>query len=74
MKELEAIRDQLTEKADKEAHRLWRIARKARKHGCSQQLINAIRKEAYWLHTAAKAYPERLLDWEFEYKFKYAFR
>lgn len=74
MKELEAIRNQLKEKADKEAHRLWRIARRAWKRGCSQQLINAIRAEANWLHTTATAYPERLLEWEFEYKFKYAFR
>lgn len=74
MKELEAIRNQLIEKADKEAHRLWRIARRAWKHGCSQQLINAIREEANWLHTTAKAHPERLLEWDFEYKFKYAFR
>lgn len=74
MKELEAIRNQLEEKAEKEAHRLWRIARRALKRGCSQQLINAIREEANWLHTTAKAYPERLLEWNFEYKFKYAFR
>lgn len=65
MKELEAIRNQLKEKADKEAHRLWRISRRAWKRGCSQQLINAIRAEANWLHTTATAYPERLLEWEF---------
>lgn len=39
MKELQKIREQLEEKADREAHRLWRIARRAWKRGCSQQLI-----------------------------------
>ena len=74
MKDLKAIRKQLEEKTDREARRLWRIARRALKHGCSQELANAIREEANWLHTTAKAYPERLIEWEFEYKFKYAFR
>ena len=46
MKELEAIRQQLKEMADKEAHKLWRVARRALHHGCSQQLVNAIREEA----------------------------
>lgn len=74
MKELEEIRWRLKEKAEKEAHRLWRIARRAWKHGCSKELIREIREEARWLHGTAQAYPERMLDWEFEYKFKYAFR
>lgn len=74
MKELDAIKNYLEEKAEKEAYRLWRIARRALKHKCSQQLVNEIREEANWLHTTAQAYPERLLEWNFEYKFKYAFR
>ena len=74
MKELEEIRWQLKEAADKEAHRLWRLARNAFKHGCSQQLVNAIREEANWLHTNGTAYPDRLIAWDFEYKFKYAFK
>lgn len=74
MKELEAIRWQLKEMAEKEANRLWRIARRALKHGCSQQLVNAIREEARWLHDTGSAYPDRLVHWKFEYDFKYAFR
>lgn len=74
MKELDAIKNYLEEKAEKEAYRLWRIARRALKHKCSQRLVNEIREEANWLHTTAQAYPERLLEWNFEYKFKYAFR
>lgn len=74
MKELQKISNQLKEKASREALRLWRIARRAKKHGCSQKLINEIREEANWLNTTAQAYPDRLLDWEFEYGTKYAFR
>lgn len=74
MKELEEIRWHLKEMANKEAYRLWRIARRALHHGCSRELVNAIRKEADWLHTNGIAYPDRLIDWQFEYKFKYAFR
>ena len=70
MKDLIKIRHQLEDMAEKEAYRLWRIARRALKHGCSMGIVNAIRKEAHWLYTTAKAYPERLLAWDFEYAFR----
>ena len=74
MKELKEIRNILKEKASRESTRLWRIARKAQQHGCSGELVQEIRKEACWLHSTATAYPDRLIYWEFEYKYKYAFR
>ena len=74
MEELKAIRKQLKEMAEKEAIRLWRLARNAEKHDCSHQLVSAIRDEGWWISTNGVTYPERLLDWKFEYEFKYAFR
>ena len=74
MKELEVIRYQLKEKANREAYRLWRIARRASKHGCSQHLVNEIKAEATWLYETGQAYPDRLIHWDFKYTFKYAFR
>ena len=72
--ELIAIRNRLIEKAEEEATRLYRMARVASKHGCSQAIVNEIREEANWLHTTATAYPDRLVHWKFEYEFKYAFK
>lgn len=74
MKELKEIRNRLKEKAEREATKLWRMARKAEKRGCSSKLVHEIREEANWLHSTATAYPDRLIYWEFEYKYKYAFR
>lgn len=74
MKEINEIRKQLREKAKKESQRLFRLARKADKHGCSGTLVEEIRNEARWLDTTAQAYPERVLCWDFEYEFKCAFR
>lgn len=75
MKELQKIREYLKEMAEKEATKLFRFARKAQNHGCKHETAEAIRNEARWLHeTAANGYPDRLIYWEFEYKFKYAFR
>ena len=74
MKELKEIRNKLKEKAEREATKLWRMARKAQQHGCSSKLVHEIREEANWLHGTATAYPDRLIHWEFEYKYKYAFR
>lgn len=74
MKELKAIRNQLGEKAEKEAHRLYRLARNAEQHGCSDQLVSELRGEGILIYINAKSYPERLLMWDIENKFKYAFR
>lgn len=74
MKELREISDKLKEMAEKEAMRLYRLAWRAKAHGCKPETVEAIRNEARWLHDTATAYPERLLRWQFEYEFKYAFR
>lgn len=74
MKQLREIREQLKEMAEAEAMKLWRLARNAQKRGCSSEVVNKIREEANWLHTTGTSYPERLLDWKFEYDFKYAFK
>ena len=74
MKELQEIRNRLKEKAEREAIKLWRLARKAEKHGCSSKLVREIREEASWLHGTATAYTDRLIYWNFEYEHKYAFR
>lgn len=74
MKRIQDMRDELKEMAEKEAVRLWRLARRAEKKGCSGTLVAEIREEANWLHTTAQAYPERMLSWDFEYKHKYSFR
>lgn len=59
--------------ADREAMSLWRLARKAEKRRCSQELVRAIRDEAWDLYNSYKANPGWLLDWKTEYYFKYAF-
>ena len=58
MNRLNEIRWELKEKAEAEATKLWRLARRAEKHGVS----------------ALTAYPERMLEWKFEYEMKYAFK
>lgn len=74
MKELERIRYELIEMAEKEATQLFRFVRRAENHGCKPETVEAIREEAWWLLTEAIAYPERLIADEFKYDFKYAFR
>lgn len=73
-KELRAITDRLKEMAEREAIRLWRLARTAEKHGCSVELIHEIRKEANWLYSNATTYPDRLIYWKTKYELKYAFK
>lgn len=73
-KRLEDIRDELIHMAEEEAHFLWRMARKAFLHGCSEELVWDIRKEARWCHETATAYPDRLIYWKTEYEMKYAFK
>lgn len=69
-KELQQIREQLKEIAEKESMKLFRMARRLKRHGGSEETINKIREEAFRLHRTA--YPERLLDdfikWEFAFK------
>ena len=74
MQELKRIHYELIEKAKQEAFKLWRLARKARKHGVSESTIQAIRDEADYCYRTLTAYPERMIAWDFEYKMKYAFK
>ena len=64
---------ELEEIAEKEAINLWRLARKAQAHGCSEKLVNEIREEGWVLHHMRNN-PERMLDWKFKYETKHAFR
>lgn len=73
-KRLDDITQELIDMASKEATFLWRIARNAKKHGCSEKLVAEIRKEAFWCHETAKAYPDRLIYWKRKYDMKYAFK
>ena len=70
IKSLFKIRCELEEMAEKEAFKLYRLAWRAKNHGCSDRTVEEIREEARQLHMTA--YPEMLLDpcktW------KYAFR
>lgn len=73
-KELREMTSRLKEMAEKEAYKLWRMARKAAKRGVTAETVEAIRSEARTLHTEMTAYPDRLLYWKTEYRFKYAFK
>jgi hypothetical protein len=67
------MRTELIEMARKEAHNLFRIARKADDHGAHKTAIE-IREEAWELYTTYEAYPERIIEWNFPRKHKHAFR
>ena len=73
MKEFARMREELANKAEREAIRLFRLARQAEKHNAEYTAL-LIRREAHDLLTNYRTYPERLLAWDFEYKFTYAFR
>ena len=67
---LSNMRNQLCERADREAAKLFRLAWRAQAHGCRPKTVEQIREEARELHMTG--YPERLLD-PFR-KWKFAFR
>lgn len=58
--DIRAIRSQLRELAEQEATKLFRLAWRAQRHGCSPETVRAIREEARELHMSG--YPERLVD------------
>ena len=74
LSDLRSLRYQLTEMIEKEASNLLRLARKASEHGVREEVIDEIMEEAYTLRQNARAYPERILSGDFEWKTKYAFR
>ena len=73
MKQLKEIRRALEELAEREATKLWRLAREAAKRGCSEKLVQDIRNEG-WLCHGMRNNPDRMMDWKFEYETKYAFK
>lgn len=73
-KRLESMRWELKNMAEKEAIKLWRLARKAERHNVSNELIYKIREEATCMYITMTTYPDRLLERDFEYKFKFAFK
>ena len=55
VKKLRKIREQLVEIAEQEATKLFRLARRAETHGCSNETVEAIRGEVRralhdWIH------------------------
>lgn len=72
-KRLNDIHDELRTMSEREAMKVWRMARRAEKKGCSEKLVNDIREEGCALYNEYKTYPERLLDWRAKNRLKYAF-
>lgn len=73
-RELRKIRDGLAERSRKEAHKLWRFAWRALRHGCSPETVKMIREEADWCYHTGTAYPERIISGDAGRSFQYAFR
>ena len=68
--DLQRIRNELKEIAEKEATYLYRLAWRMTKHGCKPESIVKVREEARALHMTG--YPERLVD--SETRWVYAFK
>jgi hypothetical protein len=71
VKEMKTV---LRKMAMKEATKLFRLARKARAHGCSNELVYAIQGEAWNCETNLFTYPDRMLAPDFENTMLYAFK
>lgn len=74
MNRLDSIRYDLIMMAEREAMKLWRLARKAQEHSVSNECINNIREEAFIMHNTMRSYPDRLLNIYLMERFKYAFK
>ena len=72
-KRLDDIYHELSEMAEREAIKVWRMARRAEAKGVSPKLVNEIREEGWQLYSNYKTYPDRLLDWKTKSELKYAF-
>lgn len=72
-KRLNEMHYELKAMAEKEAYKVWRMARRAEAKGCSAKLVNEIRNEGSELYNNYGTYPERLLDWNTKSNLKYAF-
>ena len=73
MKELKEIRNRLEEIIERQQMKLWRLARIAKRKGCSQKLVRELQAEGWGMYDM-KADPERVLVWQMEGRFKYAFK
>lgn len=71
-RDLEQIHYQLKDIAEQEATKLYRLAWRMQAHGCKAENIAKCREEASELHMTA--YPERLVEWFYQYHWKYAFK
>jgi hypothetical protein len=74
MDEFCEMRYELSQIADREAIKWFRIQRKVEKKGCSNELIAFIKKEAMWIGFEASRYPEKLLSENLKSEHKYIFR
>lgn len=74
MEILRNYRNELKELAKKEATKLWRLARRAKAHNVSAELTHKIQEEADYCYRTLTTYPERMLEWDFQYGMKYAFK
>lgn len=70
---LQEMYDELSKMAEREAYKCWRLAWRAKRHGCQSETVEAIRNEAWALYHEYTAYPERLLANEAKNSLKYAF-
>ena len=62
MNTIKGMRIFLVEMGKREEKRLWRLARKAKEHGVSNNVIREIRLEACDIRDTAEAHPEKFLD------------
>ena len=66
---LDKIYREVEQIRDREAIRLWRLARKAAEHGCSDRLCCRIRNEGW---KVKNMYPDHLInpfnEWEWAFK------
>lgn len=74
LNELNRIHQELVQMVEREAYHLWRLARKAEEHGVSRKTVAAIREEADYCYRTLTASPDRLIEWDFQQKMKYAFK
>ncbi len=72
-KRLQEINDELREMAEREAYNLYRLAWRAKAHGCKPETVEAIREEARRMYSSITSNPGWLLDWKAKSQFKYAF-
>ena len=68
--ELKAIRYQLIEISEREATKLYRLARRMEEHNCKRENIHKCRLEASWLHLNGQV---ELLITPYQ-KYDYAFK